>query len=91
MIIADCNSNIPNLEDYRSLGKEVVLEEIGVRLDVYLARKFLFHSRSEWLAIIRKKEVFVNTKPEKASYRMRRFDKIFYYNHYFLDCHSIVL
>ena len=69
-----------NRDDYRSLGKNIIQEEVGVRLDTYLAGKFLFHSRSAWIKVIRKKEVIVNSRVEKPSYRMRLNDRILYYS-----------
>lgn len=67
-----------NLNDYRNLGKAILPEEAGIRIDRHLGERFLFLSRNEWSKRLRKGEVFVNLVPVKSSYRLRPNDEICY-------------
>ncbi len=49
-----------NTEHLRTLGAPVKEEDIGVRIDRYLAKNFLFLSRSGWQKRIKKGEIYID-------------------------------
>ena len=65
--------------DYRFLGKAIHMDHAGERLDAYLGRYFLFHSRMRWVDLIKKGAVLVNQCPKKPAYRLQEKDVISYY------------
>ena len=71
---------LTNKDDYRSLGKPIGIEEKGIRLDLHLAKKFLFFSRKQWSSVLKEGSVLINGSTKKSSYRLREFDKISYYS-----------
>ncbi|MBI2603693.1 MAG: tRNA epoxyqueuosine(34) reductase QueG [Deltaproteobacteria bacterium] len=65
--------------NYRSLGKPITQADVGLRIDVYLARDFLFHSRSAWQSLLREKKVHVGERSVKSSYLLRGNDEVSYF------------
>ena len=66
-------------EDYRNLGQPVSEDHASIRVDRYLGSKFLFLSRTEWNRRLKNNEVLVNSKPVRASFKLKEGDKICYY------------
>lgn len=66
-------------EDYRNLGKPINFNQVGARLDCYLAKGFLFHSRIKWAGLIKEEQVLVNNLPKKPAYKIQENDQITYY------------
>jgi 23S rRNA pseudouridine1911/1915/1917 synthase len=69
-----------DVEAYRPLGKPVLAAEAGVRVDLYLAARFPFHSRHHWQNKISEGEVLVSGRSTKSSYRLRSEEQIAYYS-----------
>src|SRR5262245_28105287 len=51
-------------------------DEIGIRLDTYLASKTEGWSRARLQRLIENEDVLVNSKPAKPSYKLREHDEI---------------
>lgn len=64
---------------YRNLGPDVPEEFVGVRVDRYLAKYFLFNSRTQWQKRCDMNEVIVSGRPIKASYILKENDKVSYF------------
>lgn len=56
----------------------VAAQEDGMRLDLFLARRFPFYSRKAWQGRIERGEVQIEGRPSKASLRLRQGDIIFF-------------
>lgn len=65
--------------DFRSLGHPVDTDGSDSRIDYYLASRFPFRSRPVWKKLIGSRQVRVNERIIRASYRLRQGDKISYY------------
>lgn len=65
--------------EYRRLGKAIGTLDVGLRLDRYLARDFLFRSRNAWQNVIDDGEVLVNGRAMKASYHLALGDEVTYF------------
>ncbi len=50
----------------------------GRRLDIYLAGRFTYHSRTEWQNLVEDGKIQVNGKPVRASRKLRKGDRIEY-------------
>lgn len=71
---------IVDLDNYRRLGKAVRGNDIGLRIDRYLAKGYRFRSRHQWQLQLRLGCVLVNgTVVRKASYLLRAGDEVRYY------------
>ncbi len=66
-------------EDYRSLGKPVESRHEGQRIDHYLGHSFPFLSRTRWQQRLKKKEVFINGRAVKSTYRLKEGDQVCYF------------
>jgi RluA family pseudouridine synthase len=66
-------------ETQRQLGLPILANQVGVRIDFYLAQNFKFLSREKWIERLRRKEVYVFGMPVKPSYRLRLHDDLSYY------------
>ncbi|MCR1795076.1 RluA family pseudouridine synthase [Leptospira sp. id769339] len=53
-------------------------EEAGSRLDVFLASRFTYQSRSNWRKILEEGKILVQGKPAKPSYSIKEGDEILY-------------
>lgn len=73
-------NSIEVIRDYRTLGKPVSELECGVRLDMHLGKHFLFHSRSSWQKKLKAKQVLVNGRPAKSTYKLKEGDQIRYWH-----------
>lgn len=62
---------------FRPLGRPVLPEEAGARLDAFLADRFRFLSRSTWQRRISVGEVIVNGRASRPSQRVRPGDQPF--------------
>ena len=69
-----------NTEEWRKLGKPIFNIGLSLRLDDYLAKYFLFHSRNIWKKLIRSKKVLVNSKIKKPAYKLSLGDQVTYYS-----------
>ncbi len=67
-------------EQFRKLGKPITGDDIGQRLDFYLGKNFRFHSRQQWIDVIRQKTLRINDRLIKPSYRLRKDDEIAYFS-----------
>ncbi len=80
-LIHQTNSEVGfDVEAYRPLGKPVLAAEAGVRVDLYLAARFPFHSRHQWQNKIIEGEVLVSGRSTKSSYRLRAEEQVAYYS-----------
>lgn len=61
---------------YSTLGRPVASDARGKRLDVYLAQKFKFLNRSQWQRRIVSRQLLVNGRSAKASYRLQTDDRL---------------
>ena len=68
-----------DFENYRRLGKPISVHDVGLRIDRYLAREFLFRSRTGWHDFIQAGEVLVNGKTVKPSYSVLSGDEVCYF------------
>ncbi|TGL61663.1 RluA family pseudouridine synthase [Leptospira sarikeiensis] len=53
-------------------------EEAGLRLDVFLAARFTYQSRSNWRRVLEEGKILVQGKPSKPSYSLKEGDEILY-------------
>lgn len=68
-------------DDYRALGKSITDQDVGLRLDAYLGKYFLFRSRTKWAELIEKGDVLINGKSVwRPSLRLKLGDIVSYYN-----------
>ncbi|WP_425593122.1 pseudouridine synthase [Leptospira licerasiae] len=68
-------SNSPAQEGLKTkIGKE----DAGSRLDVFLASRFTYQSRSNWRKILEEGKILVQGKPVKPSYPIKEGDEILY-------------
>ncbi len=65
--------------EYRRLGRPIDERCSGKRVDDYLAKNFLFRSRTTWQSMIRDGKVLVNGRTIKASSRLGEGDQVLYY------------
>ena len=68
-----------DINHYRNLGSEIPEEFIGTRVDLYLAKHFMFNSRTKWQRLCSQGEVMVGQRAVKASYPLRVNDKVSYF------------
>lgn len=71
--------NLNEESDFRRLGKPIEGVYVGGRIDRYLAKEFLFRSRSNWQRVIDQGKVLVNGHPVKASYHLAAGDEVRYF------------
>lgn len=69
-----------NHDQYRLLGRPVLEEEHGERLDYILAASFPFLSRAAWQKKIQENKLLVRGRPTKASYRIKQGDYFHFYH-----------
>jgi 23S rRNA pseudouridine1911/1915/1917 synthase len=62
--------------DQETLTFQVALEDVGVRLDSYLATRVEGWSRARLQRLIDSEDVLVNGKPSKSSYKLRENDEL---------------
>jgi 23S rRNA pseudouridine1911/1915/1917 synthase len=62
--------------DQETLSFHVALEDVGVRLDSYLATRIEGWSRARLQRLIEAEDVLVNAKPAKPSYKLRQRDEL---------------
>ncbi len=70
------DSEPPFSLDEREVSCVVGVREEGIRLDVYLSKRFSYHSRNEWQELIRDGSILINGKTGKPSARISRDDRI---------------
>ena len=71
--------NSDEFKEYRRLGQAIGADYTGCRLDYYLAKNFLFRSRTNWQEVIRNGKVLVNRRAVKASSRLDSGDEVCYF------------
>lgn len=60
----------------RSISSVVEPASVGIRLDVWLARRFTYHSREQWTKLLKDGAVLVNGRLCRPSRRLRTGDSI---------------
>lgn len=63
-------------DDLRGIGPPVPADAGGVRVDLFLARRFPFYSRAQWATLCRSGELLVNGGPARPSYRLKPGDRV---------------
>lgn len=66
--------------DFRKLGGAVLDTHAGRRIDVYLADLYPFLTRSGWQNRLETGEVLVNSRPVRASYKMKSGDAVHFFH-----------
>jgi RluA family pseudouridine synthase len=73
MIVADSS-----IKTFRRAVVFAEESDEGRRLDVYLAERFTYHSRTEWQNLVGKGKIMVNGKSSRSSRRMVEGDRVEY-------------
>ena len=69
-----------NSEEYRAIGPVTGTVACGLRVDLFLARYYPFHSRSGWKEACRRRELLVDGRPVRASHRLRGGEQLSIYH-----------
>ncbi len=70
--------SLSNSSIQEGLKTKIGKEEAGTRLDVFLASRFTYQSRSNWRKILEEGKILVQGKPAKPSYSVKEGDEILY-------------
>ena len=62
--------------DHESLTFTIGPDDVGVRLDAFLASQIAGWSRARLQRLIEAEDVLVNAKPNKPSYKLREHDEV---------------
>ncbi len=69
-----------NAEYFRTLGKSITEEQVGERLDAFLAKHFPFLSRAGWQKRLDEDMILINGLGVRAAYKLKLQDQIAYYH-----------
>ena len=72
------NFNMQNL-DQRNITTVVDEADNNVRVDVWLTKRFTYHSRQQWQEIIKNHQIKINNKTCRASTKLKTGDKVSFY------------
>lgn len=70
--------SLSNSSTQEGLKTKIGKEEAGTRLDVFLASRFTYQSRSNWRRILEEGKILVQGKVAKPSYTIKEGDEILY-------------
>lgn len=66
-------------ENFYELNPKMIQKYAGSRIDFYLAKEYLFRSRTQWQRYIEEGKVLVNGKSTKSSYHLSFSDTVSYF------------